>query len=179
MLPFTFASVVSVALSRIPRRNALSKWKGRPRLRSATGVGDTSGVMGAGSRRFFKYVYVHMTAFPFELMIAMMHMIGEGVFDRYPRLKIGFMEGGADWLPFWMERLEEHVEKLAPQMPELKRRPSEIIRSDQLVLSSCNPPVEPVEASAVSLVVFVVNDVGLDQGLAVNHEAHEGERGPS
>ena len=28
-----------------------------------------------------------MTAFPFELMIAMMHMIGEGVFDRYPKLK--------------------------------------------------------------------------------------------
>lgn len=99
------------------------------------GVPGVSGVMGAGSRRFFKYVYVHMTAFPFELMIAMMHMIGEGVFDRFPRLKVGFMEGGAGWLPYWMERLDEHVEKLAPQMPSLKRRPSEIIRSDQIVLS--------------------------------------------
>jgi predicted TIM-barrel fold metal-dependent hydrolase len=45
------------------------------------------------------------------------------------------MEGGAGWLPFWMERLDEHVEKLAPQMPTLKRRPSEIIKSDQIVLS--------------------------------------------
>ncbi len=99
------------------------------------GVPGVSGVMGAGSRRFFKYVYVHMTAFPFELMIAMMHMIGEGVFDRYPRLKVGFMEGGAGWLPFWMERFDEHLEKLAPQMPGLKRRPSEIIRSDQIVLT--------------------------------------------
>ncbi len=99
------------------------------------GIPGVSGVMGAGSRRFFKYVYVHMTAFPFELMIAMMHMIGEGVFDRFPRLKVGFMEGGAGWLPYWMERLDEHVEKLAPQMPELKRRPSNIIRSDQIVLS--------------------------------------------
>ena len=91
--------------------------------------------MGAGTRRFNKYVYVHMTAFPFELMIAMMHMIGEGVFDRFPRLKIAFMEGGAGWLPFWMERLDEHVEKLAPQMPELCRRPSEVIQSKQVVLS--------------------------------------------
>jgi len=62
-------------------------------------------------------------------------MIGEGVFDRYPRLKVGFMEGGAGWLPYWMERLDEHVEKLAPQMPELKRRPSEIIQSDQVILT--------------------------------------------
>jgi hypothetical protein len=76
-----------------------------------------------------------MTAFPFELMIAMMHMIGEGVFDRFPRLKVAYMEGGAGWLPFWMERLDEHVEKLAPQMPALKRRPSEIIKSNQLVVS--------------------------------------------
>ncbi len=99
------------------------------------GIPGVSGVMGAGSERFLKYVYVHMTAFPFELMIAMMHMVGEGVFDRYPRLKVGFMEGGAGWLPFWMERLDEHVEKLAPQMPELKRRPSEIIQSEQVILT--------------------------------------------
>ena len=99
------------------------------------GVPGVSGVMGAGSRRFYKYVYVHMTAFPFELMIAMMHMLGEGVFDRFPRLKVAYMEGGAGWLPFWMERLDEHVEKLAPQMPELGRRPSELIRSDRIVLS--------------------------------------------
>ena len=99
------------------------------------GIPGVSGVMGAGSRRFHKYVYVHTTAFPFELMISMMHMIGEGVFDRFPRLHVGYMEGGAGWLPFWMERLDEHVEKLAPQMPELKRMPSEIIRSDQIVLT--------------------------------------------
>src|SRR6266540_2011541 len=48
------------------------------------------GVMGAGSERMEKYSYVHMTSFPFELMIALMHMIGEGVFDRYPKIKVGF-----------------------------------------------------------------------------------------
>lgn len=99
------------------------------------GVPGVSGVMGAGSERFFKYVYVHMTAFPFELKIAMMHMMGEGVFDRYRRLRIAFMEGGANWLPSWVERFDEHVEKLGPQMPDLKRMPREIARSEQLVIS--------------------------------------------
>jgi uncharacterized protein len=68
-------------------------------------------------------------------MIAMMHMIGEGVFDHFPKLRVGFMEGAAGWLPFWMERFDEHLEKLAPQMPDLKRRPSEIIKSEQLILT--------------------------------------------
>ncbi len=99
------------------------------------GIPGVSGVMAAGSPRFFKYPYVHMTAFPFELMIAMMHMIGEGIFDRFPKLRVGFMEGAAGWLPFWMERFDEHLEKLAPQMPDLKRRPSEIIKSEQLILT--------------------------------------------
>ena len=75
------------------------------------------GVMGAGSERMEKYSYVHMTAFPFELMIALMHMIGEGVFDRYPKLKVGFMEGACGWVPFWAERMDEHFEKLRPQWP--------------------------------------------------------------
>ena len=87
------------------------------------------GVMGAGSERMEKYSYVHMTSFPFELMIALMHMIGEGVFDRYPKLKVGFMEGACGWLPFWSERMDEHFHKLRPQWPLLKRKPSEIIKS--------------------------------------------------
>jgi predicted TIM-barrel fold metal-dependent hydrolase len=99
------------------------------------GIPGVSGVMAAGSPRFFKYPYVLLTAFVFELMIAMMHMIGEGVFDRFPKLRVGFMEGGAGWLPFWMERFDEHLEKLAPQMPDLKRRPSEIIRGEQLIVT--------------------------------------------
>ena len=99
------------------------------------GVPGVSGIMAAGTPRFFKYVYVHMTAFPFELMIAMMHMMGEGTFDRYPRLKIAFMEGGANWLPSWVERFDEHIEKLAPQMPDLKRMPRDIARSGQLAIS--------------------------------------------
>jgi predicted TIM-barrel fold metal-dependent hydrolase len=96
------------------------------------------GVMGAGSERMEKYAYVHMTAFVFEPMIALMHMIGEGVFDRYPRLKVAYVEGACGWVPFWAERLDEHFEKLEPQWPLLQRKPSEIIRSPQ-VSFTCEP----------------------------------------
>jgi predicted TIM-barrel fold metal-dependent hydrolase len=99
------------------------------------------GTMGAGSERMEKYSYVHMTAFAFEPMIALMHMIGEGVFDRYPRLKVAYVEGACGWLPFWTQRLDEHFEKLRPQWPLCQRKPSEIIASGQVALT-CEPEEE-------------------------------------
>jgi predicted TIM-barrel fold metal-dependent hydrolase len=88
-----------------------------------------------------KYSYVHMTAFTFEPMIALMHMIGEGVFDRYPRLKVAYVEGACGWLPFWTQRLDEHFEKLRPQWHLCQRKPSEIIASGQVALT-CEPEEE-------------------------------------
>src|SRR5205807_3993142 len=119
--------------------------------------------MGAGSERMEKYSYVHMTAFPFELMIALMHLIGEGVFDRYPRLKVAFMEGGAGWIPFWAERLDEHQEKLRPQWPDLQRKPSEIIQSDQ-VSFTCEPEEHTLP--------YVLDTVGASQVMYASDYAH-------
>ena len=121
------------------------------------------GVMGAGSERLEKYSYVHMTAFPFELMIALMHQIGEGVFDRYPQLKVGYMEGGAGWIPYWAERLDEHFEKLRPQWPDCQRRPSEIIQSPQVAFT-CEPEEHTLP--------FVLATIGDSQVLYASDYAH-------
>ena len=122
-----------------------------------------SGVMGAGSERMEKYSYVHMTAFPFELMIALMHMIGEGVFDRYPRLKVAYMEGGCGWIPFWAERMDEHFEKLRPQWSLLQRRPSEIIKSEQAAFT-----FEPGEHT----LPYVLETIGRSQVMYASDYAH-------
>ena len=121
------------------------------------------GVMGAGSERMEKYSYVHMTSFPFECMIALMHMIGEGVFDRYPKLKVGFMEGACGWAPFWAERLDEHFEKLRPQWPLCQRKPSEIIRSSQ-VCFTC----EPEE----TILPYVLDTIGITQVMYASDYRH-------
>jgi hypothetical protein len=121
------------------------------------------GVMGAGSERMEKYAYVHMTAFVFEPMIALMHMIGEGVFDRYPRLKVAFVEGACGWVPFWAERLDEHFEKLGPQWSLLERKPSEIISSPQ-VSFTC----EPEEA----ILPYVLDTIGDNQVMYASDYCH-------
>jgi predicted TIM-barrel fold metal-dependent hydrolase len=52
-------------------------------------------------------------------------LVCHGVFDRHPKLKVGYIETGVAWLyPLW-DRLE-HVYNMAPQM--FKRHPHETIR---------------------------------------------------
>jgi len=121
------------------------------------------GTMGAGSERMEKYSYVHATAFCFEPMIQMMHMIGEGVFDRFPRLKVAYVEGACGWLPFWAQRLDEHFEKLRPQWPDCQRKPSEVIRSGQIALT-CEPEEE--------ILPYVLDTMGQQLVMYASDYAH-------
>ena len=50
----------------------------------------------------------HMVAHPFGQMAVMMDMIAGGVLDRFPRLRVGFFESGLGWIPYWLDRLDEH-----------------------------------------------------------------------
>ena len=45
---------------------------------------------------------------PFEVMLAFLSFFGANVAERFPDLKVGFAGAGAGWLPFWLERHEEH-----------------------------------------------------------------------
>ncbi|MGE4609323.1 MAG: hypothetical protein AAEJ52_21515, partial [Myxococcota bacterium] len=38
---------------------------------------------------------------------------------------VGFLEAGIGWLPFWLERIDEHWELMPEQAPEIDRPPSE------------------------------------------------------
>lgn len=47
---------------------------------------------------------------PFPLAIAMTGMIQDGVWDAFPKLKVGFMEGGTSWVPLVIDRLKRERE---------------------------------------------------------------------
>ena len=48
---------------------------------------------------------------PFELMLAFSSFVIGGVFERHPKLRCGFLEGGCAWLPWWLWRLDDTWEK--------------------------------------------------------------------
>jgi predicted TIM-barrel fold metal-dependent hydrolase len=66
-------------------------------------------------------------AHPWCGMRNMAALIGSGVMDRYPALRVATLEAGHGWLPFWIKRLDEHAETIKAALPELLRRPSEYV----------------------------------------------------
>ncbi|HET8564506.1 MAG TPA: amidohydrolase family protein [Candidatus Binatia bacterium] len=88
-----------------------------------------------GTMRVDRFFYSHLFGHAFEQMIALSVIIGEGVLDRFPKLRFVFLESGCGWLPYWFYRLDEHEEVLGNQVPALNTRPSKLLERGQLYFS--------------------------------------------
>jgi uncharacterized protein len=55
-------------------------------------------------------------------------LVIEGVPERFPKLKIVYIEGGFGWIPSAMWRMDQHFERFRSEVPHLKRKPSEYVR---------------------------------------------------
>jgi predicted TIM-barrel fold metal-dependent hydrolase len=76
----------------------------------------------------------HIIAHPFEAMVAMMSLIWFGVIEQHPKLKIVHVEADAGWLPYWLQRMEQHWDFSGnAEHPLLKKRPTEYFKSNFLV----------------------------------------------
>ncbi len=58
-------------------------------------------------------------------------LIGAGVLDRYPTLRLTSLECGHGWLAFWAARLDELAEMSRHALPALKQKPSDYIKGPQ------------------------------------------------
>jgi predicted TIM-barrel fold metal-dependent hydrolase len=84
-------------------------------LNSATPIGRPSG--------YFEW----HTAIPLTFQAHVISMVTEGVFEKFPGLKLVLTEGGIAWLVHTMWRLDKNFKALRSTTPWLKRTPSEYI----------------------------------------------------
>jgi hypothetical protein len=121
------------------------------------------------SQRYSNYILTHAMSHSFEQMAACASMIVGGVLERFPRLQVAFLEGGCGWLPFWLDRLDEHVERLHHLAPALTRSPSDYFRRQCWI--SCDPDDR--------LVTTVVEHVGDDRIVWASDYPHlDAREGP-
>lgn len=55
-----------------------------------------------------------------------------GLLDEYPRLRIGFAECSAGWLPAWITRLDGQADYLSPSLPPRKQTAMEYTQSGRV-----------------------------------------------
>jgi uncharacterized protein len=110
------------------------------------------------SAGFPSYYIESRFARPASYQVQLTSFIFEGVFERYPGLKLAMLESGFNWVPAYLWRLDAQWERLRHQTPWVRKRPSDYI-FDQVRFSS-----QPIE------------DPGTKQGLAPILEWMRAER---
>ena len=91
-------------------------------------------------------------AHPWCGMRNMAGVIGGGVMERYPNIRVGTLEAGHGWLPFWMARIDEHYDTIRSGVPEYLKRPSEYVLSGRYFQSIEVPEGEKLTKAVMDLV---------------------------
>ncbi len=58
--------------------------------------------------RMDTHVSGHILSHPFEAMAAMAGLIWYGIFEKFPKLKVVHVEADGGWVPYWLQRMEQH-----------------------------------------------------------------------
>jgi predicted TIM-barrel fold metal-dependent hydrolase len=64
----------------------------------------------------------------FDMKTSLTMLICGGVLERFPQLKIIFLEANGGWIVPWLERLDHHHAIFPWDVPQLKMKPSEYFR---------------------------------------------------
>ena len=82
----------------------------------------------AGDKRFDSFIFMHTIGRPVETFIQFAGLMYAGIPEKFPKLRISFLECGVGWAPYWIERMDEEWEKRGKvETPLCKHKPSEYI----------------------------------------------------
>jgi predicted TIM-barrel fold metal-dependent hydrolase len=114
-------------------------------------------ITGVGHPSFYiEYHAGQLTSFQDQVI----SLVCEGVFERFPTLKIVLIEGGWGWLPPLMWRLDRAWRKLKDEVPDLRRAPSEYIREH--IWFTTQPMEEPTRREEFSQLIA---DLAMDDHM--------------
>ena len=115
----------------------------------------------AGDSRFDSFIFMHTIGRPVETFIQFAGLIYGGVLERFPKLRVAFLECGVGWVPYWMERMDEEWEKRGKvEAPFCKKKPSEYVK----LFFALEPEEETVP--------YVIERIGADKILFASDYPH-------
>jgi uncharacterized protein len=79
-----------------------------------------------------------VVGFTLPVLLGFLSFTAGGILDRFPGLRVGFFEAGADWLPYWVQRMDQYwtvATWAAPGHPRSQRAPSEYLTTGRVYLT--------------------------------------------
>ena len=118
----------------------------------------------AGEKRFDSFLFMHTIGRPVETFIQFAGLIYGGIAERFPALRVAFLECGVGWIPYWMERMDEEWEKRGKvEAPLCKKKPSEYVKNGNWFFA-----MEPEEET----LPYVIGRIGDDKILFASDYPH-------
>lgn len=97
-----------------------------------------------------RFMAVHALGFTWHNMLHMTNWLVNGMPERFPRLKVVWIESGLAWVPFLMQRLDNEFMMRTSDAPLLKRKPSDYMRE----MYYTSQPMEMVDNQEALQVTF-------------------------
>ncbi len=117
-----------------------------------------------GSEIFDQFISIHTTGHPFPVLRQLTGMVFGGIPEMFPDLKLGFLEIGCGWIPYWSDRMDEEWEKRgAVEAPECKQDPSHYITGHN-VFYGCEPDEKTIG--------YVVGEIGSETIMYASDYPH-------
>jgi hypothetical protein len=91
-----------------------------------------------------RFISMHSISFVHFNLVHLTNWVINGLPERFPRLKVVWIESGLAWVPFTMQRLDHEFGMRSSEAPLLKRKPSDYMR--EMYYSS-----QPLERSNLKL----------------------------
>jgi len=80
------------------------------------------------TRQLNRFISMHAISFVLSNLVHMTNWIINGLPERFPKLKVMWIESGLAWVPFLMQRLDNEYLMRVSEAPLLKRLPSDYMR---------------------------------------------------
>jgi predicted TIM-barrel fold metal-dependent hydrolase len=91
-----------------------------------------------GVRRPFNTSYgAHVLGFTLPVLMAFYAFLGGGILDRFPRLKLGFLEAGCEWVPYLVQRMDHYYHSESSNgRPVPERKASDYLRDCEIYFTT-------------------------------------------
>ena len=81
--------------------------------------------------RYDNFFAMHVLGRPFNCTAGLVALVTGGIFERHPNLKVAFFECSAEWILYWMHRMDDDYERMKNGFtPKITRKPSDYVKKN-------------------------------------------------